>query len=63
VIITINSHAGKYYQPGQSRAVWTGGRKHTDVPPYFSISTPFYFPSIFQLRAPSNLLSAAVPAR
>src|ERR1700756_5566093 len=38
------------------------GRPETHRCTTLSISTPFHFPFIFQLRAPSNLLSAAVPA-
>jgi hypothetical protein len=63
VIITINSHAGKVISLDFASSLGLAGRKRTDVRPYLSISTPFHFPFIFQMRAPSNLLSAAVPAR
>jgi hypothetical protein len=63
VIITINSHAGKVISPDVREQSGAGGPEtHTDVRPYLFISTPFHFPFIFQLRAPSDLLSAAVPA-
>ncbi len=62
MIITINSHAGKLSAWTFASSLGLAGRKHTNVR-HLSIPTPFHFPLIFQLRAPSNLLSAAAPAR